>query len=167
MQASDLGVAMKLGMRRLASGVCVLSTHMDDGERFAMTVSSVTSVSDNPASLLVCVNKQVSLEGHLSALGSPFAISILSSHQQDISNLCAGLHPTDSDRFSLGDWQDGPDGLPYLADAQAAFFCRSDMVSSYGTHHIVVGRIFEVVLGGLTIDPLIYADGGYGVLQQP
>jgi flavin reductase (NADH) len=40
-------------------------------------------------------------------------------------------------------------------------------VSSYGTHHIVVGRIFEVVLGGLTIDPLIYADGGYGVLQQP
>jgi flavin reductase (DIM6/NTAB) family NADH-FMN oxidoreductase RutF len=166
MRNSDLGVAMKLGMRRLASGVCVLSTQLVGGERFAMTVSSVTSVSDNPASLLVCVNKHGSMEGHLATQGSPFAISILASGQQAISNRCAGLDAADTDRFSLGDWQQGFDGLPYLADAQATFFCRSDMVNSYGTHHIIVGRIFEVVIGGLTIDPLIYVDGDYEVLQR-
>ena len=76
-QEAELGMAMKMGMRRLASGVSVLSTRSDDGERHAMTVSSVTSVSDNPASLLVCVNKQVALEGHLSTPGTPFAINIL------------------------------------------------------------------------------------------
>lgn len=162
---ADLGTAMKLGMRRLASGVAVLSTRTDDGERFAMTVSSVTSVSDNPASLLVCVNTQLALEGHLSTQGSPFVINILSSEQKDISNLCAGFEG-DKPRFSLGDWQQGEQNLPYLNDAQAAFFCESDRVMTYGTHHIVVARITDVKIGELAVDPLIYLDGGYAAIDK-
>jgi len=164
-KSHDLGTAMKLGMRRLASGIGVLSTRTDDGERFAMTVSSVTSVSDNPASLLVCVNTQLALEGHLSTKGAPFVINILSSEQKAISNLCAGFEG-DKPRFSLGNWQQGRDGLPYLQDAQAAFFCESDQVMTYGTHHIVVARILDVQVGELAIDPLIYIDGGYATLER-
>lgn len=163
-QAVDLGMAMKMGMRRLASGVCVLSTRDEEGTPFAMTVSSVTSVSDNPASLLVCVNKQVALEGHLSTLGSRFAVSVLSHDQQTVSNLCAGF--AGNDRFAEGDWQDNDDRLPYLADAQAVFFCESDQVSSYGTHHIVVARITEVRMGSLAVDPLLYVDGGYAAIAR-
>lgn len=164
-QGDDLGTSMKLGMRRLASGVSVLSTRTDTGERFAMTVSSVTSVSDSPASLLVCVNKQVALEGHLSTLGTPFAINVLASEQRDISNLCAGFMG-DEPRFSLGDWRQGRDSVPYLADAQATFFCESDQVTTYGTHHIVIARIVEVVLGELRVDPLVYVDGGYASIRR-
>lgn len=164
-QTADLGMAMKMGMRRLASGVSILSTRDDAGERHAMTVSSVTSVSDNPASLLVCVNKQVALEGHLSTLGTPFAINILGSDQQAISNRCAGFEG-DKPRFSLGDWRQGRDQVPYLADAQATFFCESDQVMTYGTHHIVVARIHEVKLGELSVDPLIYVDGGYAAIAS-
>ena len=162
-QEAELGMAMKMGMRRLASGVSVLSTRSDDGERHAMTVSSVTSVSDKPASLLVCVNKQVALEGHLSTPGTPFAINILGSDQQAISNRCAGFEG-DQPRFSIGDWRQGRDEVPYLADAQATFFCESDQIMTYGTHHIVVARIHEVKRGELAVDPLIYVDGGYSAL---
>lgn len=164
-KSEDLGTAMKLGMRRLASGIGVLSTRVDNGERFAMTVSSVTSVSDSPASLLVCVNTQVALEGHLSTPGAPFVINILSSEQQAISNRCAGFEG-DKPRFSIGNWEEGRGSLPYLKDAQASFFCESDKVMTYGTHHIVVARILEVKIGELAIDPLIYIDGGYATLDR-
>jgi flavin reductase (NADH) len=165
MQNNELSHAMKLGMRRLAAGVCVLSTRTDAGELFAMTVSSVTSVSDDPASLLVCINKQVSQQGHLSTLGNRFAISILSHNQQDISNVCAGRE-FGCDRFAVGRWEQDEFGTPYLADAQAVFSCRVDMASSYGTHHIVVGLIHSVVVGEGEASPLVYVDGHYASVQS-
>jgi len=165
MPNTQLAHLMKSGMRRLASGVCVLSTVTDDGQPFAMTVSSVTSVSDTPASLLVCINKQVSQQGHLSTLGNRFAVNILSREQQDVSNICAGRHQ-EKDRFSVGDWGTNADGVPYLKDAQAVFFCRVDLASVYGTHHIVVGLIHEAIVGDGAVDPLVYVDGRYAELAS-
>lgn len=164
MQNSHLSQMMKLGMRRLAAGVCVLSTRTDTGQPFAMTVSSVTSVSDNPASLLVCINKRVSQQGHLSTLGNQFAINILSDSQQAISDLCAGRDARD--RFSEGNWREDKHGIPYLADAQAVFFCKVDLASAYGTHHIVVGLMHEVLVNESEPSPLVYVNGGYACLTS-
>lgn len=163
MQNNDLAVAMKLGMRRLASGVCVLSTCLPNGERFAMTVSSVTSVSDSPASLLVCINHQVSQQDYLARTGSRFVVNVLSVAHQNISNLCAG-RDSDRDRFSIGLWQE-LDGLPVLSDALASFVCEADQISRYGTHYIVIARISQVVINGAEVNPLIYVDAGYGALM--
>lgn len=151
--------AMRLGMRRLASGVCVISARIGD-EDFAMTASSVTSVSDNPASLLVCINKLVSKQEYFSTQGSLFAVNILGESHESVSNLCAGRAPGKS-RFSLGDWRhDQPS--PYIGDAQAVFFCETDMFISYGTHQIVIAHIKRVNVGTTAFAPLLYADGGYG-----
>lgn len=165
MQNSNLAVSMKLGMRRLASGVSVLSTRLDDGQRFAMTVSSVTSVSDSPASLLVCINQQVSQQAHLTTKGSQFAINVLAQGHQDVSNICAGRDPL-KDRFTLGAWQEDETGLPVLGDALAVFICQTDQVMTYGTHKIVVGAIHKVILNGAEVDPLLYADGSYGAFVR-
>lgn len=165
MENNQLSQLMKLGMRRLAAGVCVLSTRTDSDELFAMTVSSVTSVSDSPASLLVCINKQVSQQGHLSTLGNEFAINILAEDQQDVSNICAGRE-VGRDRFGIGSWAQNNHGIPYLTDAQAVFFCRADMASVYGTHHIVVGLIHDVKVTGESLAPLIYIDGRYASLRS-
>lgn len=165
MHEIDLSLAMKDGMRRLASGVAILSSHSDDDTRHAMTVSSVTSVSDSPASLLVCVHEQTVLHSKLSKPGDPFVISILSAEQQDISNLCAGRDQGEC-RFSLGDWQAGHEQQPYLADAQAVFFCKVDQVTEYGTHNIVIGKIAQVMSSEGKVDPLIYVDGGYAAFHK-
>lgn len=166
MQNNNLGVAMKLGMRRLASGVCILSARTDIGETFAMTVSSVTSVSDNPPSLLVCINKQVSQQAYLATHGNHFVINALSVSQKNLSDLCAGREQG-LNRFSQGAWHTDEDyGVPYLTDAQAVFFCQSDLVVEYGTHHIVVGRIHQVLVSEEKVDPLLYADGHYGSLTK-
>ncbi len=165
MQNNNLAVSMKLGMRRLASGVCVLSTNLPNNQRFAMTVSSVTSVSDSPASLLVCINQQVSQQGHLATKGSQFAINVLSVDHKDVSNLCAGREPT-RDRFEVGDWQEDETGLPVLGNAEAVFICQTDHVTTYGTHKIVIGVIHKVIVNGAEVNPLLYADGSYGAFSR-
>lgn len=165
MQNNNLAVSMKLGMRRLASGVCVLSTTLPGNQRFAMTVSSITSVSDSPASLLVCINQLVSQQGHLATVGSQFAVNVLSTNHQAVSNMCAGREPS-RDRFGVGNWEDDDTGIPVLADAQAVFICQTDQVTTYGTHKIIIGVIHKVILNGADVDPLLYADGSYGAFSR-
>lgn len=165
MQNNNLAVSMKLGMRRLASGVCVLSTNLPNNQRFAMTVSSITSVSDSPASLLVCINQQVSQQGHLATQGSQFAVNVLSIDHKDVSNVCAGREPA-RNRFEVGNWEEDDTGLPVLADAQAVFICQTDQIMTYGTHKIVIGVIHKVILNGAEVTPLLYADGSYGAFTR-
>lgn len=155
-----LDEGLRLGMRRLASGVCVVSCKVD-GKRFAMTASSVTSLSDSPASLLVCVNTTASIQPFL-VKGQSFAVNVLSASQADVSNHCAGPS-SGEERFSVGSWslQDEA-GAPFLKEAQAIFFCDVDNDDYYyGTHHIVIGRLTDVVVPEVEPEPLIYVNGQY------
>ena len=160
----NLAQAMRTGMQRLPSGVCVVSAQAQDGRRFAMTASSVTSVSDRPPSLLVCVNQQARICPILIP-GQRFAINILGRDHQDISVLCATGDQGEK-RFNLGNWLLAPDATPYLQDAEAVFECEVDVVQPYGTHHIVVGRIIAVKVASSGPAPLIYLDGSYRNLSQ-
>lgn len=156
----DLGSAMKAGMRHLAGGVAVVATRGVDGAPKAMTVTSVTSVSDAPASLLVCLNRS---SGAYQSLKSSelFSVNVLSESQQAVSERCART-PEDGDRFSVGDWQNHQAaGLPYLADSLVSFLCRVARKIDYGTHCIVVGDIEAVVQGEQDEKPLVYFRGGY------
>jgi len=162
--ADALKASLRLGMRRLAAGVCVISTQVD-GQRYAMTASSVTSVSDEPASLLVCVNKDASMYTLLT-MGQPFVVNVLSQSQQEISNICAA-RDTGEGRFSCGDWQQDDNGLPYLADAQVNFFCRVDNDDyQYGTHQIVIGRLDKALTTAGEVSPLVYVDGRYAAIES-
>lgn len=156
----DLAQQMREGMRRLASGVCVVTANNQEGQRFAMTASSVTSLSDNPPSLLVCINLDARINQPMLDSGS-FCINILSQSQQLVSNTCASPN-TDEERFAVGDWvKNQATGLYYLNDAEAVFFCDKADVLSHGTHNIFIGNIKQVALGAEDISPLIYLNGTY------
>lgn len=159
----DLAQAMKDGMRRLASSVSVISTRAEDGSKYAMTASSVTSVSDNPPSLLVCVNQSTRIAPVLS-VGRRFAVNILGQLHQELSVICSTGEQGEQ-RFASDHWQTAPDQIPMLADAEAVFECEVDLVQAYGTHNIVVGRILAVRVLGDGPDPLIYLDGSYRFLK--
>lgn len=160
-----LSEGLRLGMRRLASGVCVITT-CSDNSRYAMTASSVTSLSDSPASLLFCVNKTAAIQPFLKR-GQAVAINILSANQEDVSNKCAQKNAAE-ERFSIGDWTtDEKTGLPYLLSSQAVFLCEVDNdLQEYGTHQIVIGRLNEVIIPDNDVDPLIYVDGAYQQIAQ-
>jgi flavin reductase (DIM6/NTAB) family NADH-FMN oxidoreductase RutF len=154
---------LRAGMRRLAASVCVITARDSTGQRQAMTATAVSSVSDNPASLLVCVNRQTTLHTILAAGGS-FAVNVLDATQADISAQCANSEAGEA-RFANGDWAEAHE-LPYLRNAQAIFFCDSATHMTHGTHLIAVGNIREVLVSKTSVNPLLYANGQYRRLNE-
>ena len=77
-----------IAMRSLAASVSVISARDAFGETYAMTASSVTSLSIDPPAILVCVNKDASIHDTL-VKDVSLCINILQKNQQEISNLCS------------------------------------------------------------------------------
>ena len=155
----DLGGNFRNAMRRLTSAVSVISTS-HDGVRHGITVTSVTSVSMAPPSLLFCVNRTSRLHDPVIRSGR-FCVNILHAHQIDIADAFSG-RTHGSDRFLCGEWASDDDDVPFLIPAQANIFCEADAVSSYGTHSIVIGKVHHVAVRG-QVAPLLYQDGQYTV----
>lgn len=155
----DLGGNFRSAMRRLTSAVSVIST-MHDGVRHGITVTSVTSVSMTPPSLLFCVNRASRLHDPVIRAGR-FCVNILHAHQIDIADAFSGRTHGEN-RFLCGEWASDDDELPYLIPAQASIFCETDAISSYGTHSIVIGKVNHVAVRG-QVAPLLYQDGQYTV----
>jgi len=158
----DLSAGLKAGMRRLAAGVCIISLKDKRGVPHAMTATAVTSLSDNPPALLVCVNKNATAYQALSDQ-QPFCVNVLNQSQADLSAHCASK--SEADRFTKGQWKNHQDGLPYLVDAEAIFFCRNDKIVEYGSHIIAIGKLTEVFTADSVVAPLVYIDGRYSSIS--
>lgn len=152
----DLASQTKFALRRLAKSVAIITTRWK-GERYAMAATAVEGLTLEPPSLLLCINKTASLAEPLSA-GAPFTVNLLSDHHTDLSARC-GAPWRGEERFALGAWNDSGHA-PALEDAQASFACTPDLITPYGTHLIIVGRIQSVALHG-DVTPLVYVDGTY------
>ena len=149
-------------MRRLATTVSVVTCADGDGWH-GMTATAVASVCTEPPALLVCVNTAAAFHGQLSASGA-FCVNLLGSPHVQISQAFGG-RLKGVERFEKGNWKLRR-GLPYLADAQANFFCATETVTHFGTHGIFIGRVEEVRFAEDTA-PLVYLDGHYVTTSLP
>jgi flavin reductase (DIM6/NTAB) family NADH-FMN oxidoreductase RutF len=77
----------------------------------------------------------------------------------DVARTCGGAAKGE-ERFGSGNWQADAQGVPYLADAQAAIICHQRQRISYGSHDIFIGDVQAVRLAD-SADPLVYFDGAY------
>jgi flavin reductase (DIM6/NTAB) family NADH-FMN oxidoreductase RutF len=163
--SAELMQGMRSAMRRLVASVVVV-TARHDGVRYAMAASAVTSLSMDPPSLLLCVNKSASIYPILEA-ETDFCINVLSRSHEPIAVASSGAQKGEG-RFAVGDWRDDPDtDTPFLGDAQASLICAVDGIHYYGTHGIFIGRVKRVHLHG-DVYPLIYVDGRYSsVVETP
>ena len=162
--SAELTQGMKQAMRRLAASVVVI-TARDGDTRYAMAASSCTSLSMDPPSIILCVNKTASIYPILNH-GKDFCVNVLSGAHEALSIACSGGVKGEA-RFDIGDWQNDPDtNTPFLGDAQASLICAVDDIHYYGTHGIFVGKVKRVHLHG-EVHPLIYIDGRYSSLTDP
>ncbi|KRO33041.1 MAG: oxidoreductase [SAR86 cluster bacterium BACL1 MAG-120507-bin14] len=145
-----------IAMRYLAASVSVVSAKDSHGKLYAMTASSVTSLTIEPPAILVCVNKNASIHDALQP-GSEMCINILSNAQQDISNLCSSKD-SDMKRFDNDYWN--KDEAPFLKDAQSNIFVQVDEIVGYHSHSILISKVLSVK-NAESFNTLIYADGGY------
>ena len=146
-------------MRQLASGVSIV-THGDGEQRTGFTATSVSSLSAEPPTLIVCVNRSASLYARLTR-GDAFGVSVLGAQHAEFADQFAsrkGLKG--ADRFRDGAWSTTPGGVSVLADAIAALECETEEIIERHTHAILIGRV-TFAAPRSNEAALLYWRGGY------
>ncbi|MDD3674779.1 MAG: flavin reductase family protein [Novosphingobium sp.] len=152
----------KQGMRRLASTVAVVTTGKN-GQWSGMAATAVSSVSSDPPTLLVVVNRSSSLAAALAERDS-FCVNLLSGRHEELVDAFGGKLKG-QDRFRIGNWEEAEEGPPELADALASFMCRIANKFSVATHDIYIGSVERVSFYDM-IDPLVWLNGRMASVEK-
>src|SRR5579864_1238658 len=155
---------LRLTMRQWATGVTIVTSVFED-VRGGMTVSSFTSVSLEPPTVLVCLNK-TTYTHDLVAKSGVYAISLLSAGQEGLSNRFAGLEPEVEDRFTGIEFETAETGSPLLPGAIAWLDCRVRQTLDTTTHTIYVAEVVYVHVHS-EAEPLVYHNRRYRLLVDP
>ena len=152
---------LRATMRQWATGVTVV-TSVHDGVFAGMTVSSFTSVSLEPPTVLVCLNHETHCYEVVKKSGV-YAVSMLGVGQDWLSNRFAGLDPSVTDRFAGLEIITADTGSPLLPEAIAWLDCVVRSTHDTTTHTIFIA---EVVFAHVYPEkaPLVYHNRNYHAL---
>tara|TARA_Y100001970_G_scaffold102940_1_gene129224 strand:+ start:31052 stop:31528 length:477 start_codon:yes stop_codon:yes gene_type:complete len=143
-------------MRGFTSTVTVISSK-SSSIRLAMTATSVCSLSLDPPSMVICVNKAASIHRALKEKNS-FCINVLSKDQLYLAELCSDSTKEDQ-RFEDGQWNE-IDSIPYIYDSTSNIFCKFKEEISYSTHSLFIGKVYKVI-NNKEHPTLLYKEGNY------
>lgn len=144
-------------MARLGAAVNIITTHGAEGDN-GFTASAVCSVTDDPATILVCMNRNSSQYEIFKAAGI-FCVNILTPDQEALSPVFAGKM-TMPERFAQAEWGRLATGAPVLESAAAALDCTVSQMVDVGTHSVIFGAVQAIHLGP-SGDGLIYHGRAY------
>lgn len=147
--------ALRNAFGSFLTGVTVVTATDEEGRPLGFTANSFTSVSLDPALLLVCLAKRSTNYANLTGAAG-FAVNILAEDQEAVSNTFA--RPSE-DRFANVGWRPGPYGSPLLDGAAAWFDCAMHEIVDAGDHVILIGAIKAFEDAGA--NGLGYARGAY------
>ncbi|RJF74092.1 flavin reductase family protein [Rhodopseudomonas palustris] len=124
----------KQSMRLLAGGVCIVaSSH--NGEWHGLTMTAVCSLTMEPPSLIVCVNRGAGTRGVISVT-KRVSINILSRDHAGLAELFASPQVRGAARFDRAQWTAMASGVPALADALAVLDCEIIQETEVGQHSV-------------------------------
>lgn len=147
-------------MSRVAAPVHLVTTDGPAGKR-GVTVTSVCSVSDSPATLLVCLNRSSTLNARFNENGV-FAVNVLTPADEALARAFAGeggIPP--EERFAQGRWTQLATGAPILERALVSFDCRLVDSRMVATHQILFGEVEALRVSEADAKSLLYKDRNY------
>jgi flavin reductase (DIM6/NTAB) family NADH-FMN oxidoreductase RutF len=151
-------------MRHLAGGVSVITAGRGR-DISGMTVTSVSSLSVDPPTLIVSINREASSWPLVKRYGF-FGVNILTSDQIDIAERFTGKGGLKgAARFAGADWTTRASGVPLLVGALAAIDCEVEEIVERHSHAIVIGRVLDVAVSARTA-ALAYWQGRYVAIDQ-
>ena len=142
-------------MRRVATGVTVV-TSLKDGEPRGITVSAFASVSADPPTLLICINRAARSYLFIAA-SRAFCVNVLAGDQRELAERFSGKireRQFDGVPYSIGET-----GVPVLDRTIAHFECRVTEEHHAGSHSIFLGHV--VTCAARPGTPLGYFNGGF------
>ena len=144
-------------MAHLGAAVSIVTTDGPAG-RAGFTASAVCSVTDDPPTLLVCMNRTSSAYVNVAG-NNVVCVNVLSTQQERLSRLFGGGVPA-TERFAAAMWSTLETGAPVLADCAVALDCLIVNVLSVGPHDVLFCRVVALRRSGLT-ENLIYLGRAY------
>ncbi|HVX74849.1 MAG TPA: flavin reductase family protein [Bradyrhizobium sp.] len=154
----------RAAMRHLAGGVSVITAGRGK-DITGMTVTSVSSLSVDPATLIVSVNREASSWPVLKRHGF-FGVNILAADQLGIAERFSGKGGLKgAERFAGAQWISRRSGVPLLVGALVAIDCAVEETIERHSHAIVIGRVLDIRTSGHTA-ALAYWQGRYVAVDQ-
>ncbi len=155
-----LGADFRTAMRNIASAVYLVTARGAEGDA-GMTATAACSLSFDPLSVLVCVNRSASFFQILEETGQ-FVLNVLSRDDAGIAQ-AFGSPAGRAERFGAGDWYD-LHAMPALRTSLSSLACRVADAKDFGTHRIFMGEVMDVHnRDGL--DELLYCQGAFRALH--
>ena len=146
-------------MARLGAAVNVITSN-GPGGRSGFTASAVCSVTDDPPTLLICLNRTSDNNLVFRANGVVCVNTLTSSHEE-LSGIFAGATGCDMNgRFSSAEWTTLATGAPVLKGAAVSFDCRIVQTTEVGTHTVFFCEV-EAIQSGAVDEGLIYFGRAY------
>lgn len=151
--------SLRDAMRHVAGGVSVITAGIG-ADRTGLTVTSAVSLSIDPPTMIICVNRGAS------------SWPVIQKHRHFCVNILGHEHRAVAERFSGRDGIKGPeryDGASWttlvtqasvLDGAVAAIDCEVEEFIERHSHAIVIGAVKAVRVNGGA--PLVYGHGRYG-----
>ena len=146
-------------MARLGTAVNVITTISADGPR-GLTASAVCTVTDDPPTLLLCINRDSDVNEVFKSSGV-LCVNTLSAAQERLSPIFASMTgATQQERFLEAEWTTLATGAPVLAGAVVSFDCRITQSTEVGTHTVFFCEV-EALQAGTASEALIYFARAY------
>ena len=145
---------MKRVNRQFVTGVTVV-TALDDGVPRGLAVNAFASISLDPPTVMVCVQRTSSTHDCLFR-AQHLAINILSTAQLDVVNRFASKS---ADKFAGLDWTPGPHGSPLLARSSAQMEVEIRERLQASTHTVFICRVVHAACAEEA--PMVYSAGRF------
>ncbi|MCG7504910.1 flavin reductase [Mesorhizobium retamae] len=145
-------------MARVCAPVNIVTTDGPAG-RGGFTATAMCSVSDDPPTLLICMNERSAQTG-MFLENRRFCVNVLTQAHMHLASKFAGAIRDMAERYQAASWQTMPSGMPALLDAIVSFDCEIGDVNKVGTHNVMFGRVIDIRHGSGEA-ALLYVDRNY------
>ncbi len=145
-------------MARMGAAVNLITTDGPAG-RHGFVATAVCSVTDQPPTILICVNTSAFAHDAFVENGH-VCVNILAAQHQELSGVFA-RYVEGVDRFAHGDWVTLKTGCLALKDANAALDCTIASVQQQGSHSVMFCSVKAVHLPAAPNPGLVYFGRNY------
>lgn len=150
-------------MSRLGAAVSIVTTDGEAG-RHGLTASAVCSVTDSPATILVCINRQSSAHRAIVANGV-LCINVLTPGHRELASRFGRSGVSPEEKYGDCAWSALSTGSPVLEGACVSLDCSVSEVRAVGTHSVFFCRV-EAIASALEPEGLVYFDRDFHPLRK-
>ena len=150
-----------------AASISLVTARDETGGWHGMAVTSSGSLSMEPPSMMVAINRTASIHPVILRNGR-FALNLMGEDRLDLLERFSRSDMRDQ-RFVPGEWTDAVGGVPALKDALSTHICSVVERHDFGTHTVFFGAVEDVILPRTdqATAPILWLNGARASVATP